>query len=654
MGMGSFMNEKTEIVLVVEDDAETQEVLCAALELEGYTVHVATNGFEAINTARTLKPDLVLMDIIMPVMDGIEATRELKKDPITRHIPILMVTVVDRKKDIINGLEAGATDYIAKPFFLPELTARVKTALTTKKLYEEGIETKEQLIMSEEKYRQLVQNAGEGILVLQDGMLRFFNPKTIELMGYSEDALTNRPFIKMVHSEDREKVGAYFQDPLVVEERTTSLTFRIITEDGNTKWLETNTVSIHWEDKPASLSFLADITERKRAEEEKKKIQGQLLQAQKMEAVGTLAGGIAHDFNNLLQVVQGYTDLLLHNAGHDERQYLALQSIAGAAKRGAALTRQLLTFSRTMESYRRPLDLNHKVQDVKNLLERTIPKMISIKLELAEDLKIVNADATQVEQMLMNLAVNAKDSMPGGGELIIKTENVVLNEELCRIHPDAHPWVYALLTVSDNGHGMDEKTLGHIFEPFFTTKEIGKGTGLGLAMVYGIVKSHRGFISCSSQPGEGTTSKVYLPTVEQEVEMVPEDKIIAPVAGGKERILLVDDEDIIRDLGIQLLGESGYTVFAVPDGETALELYRKEQKQIDLVILDLLMPGMGGMKCLDELLTINPEARVLISTGYSVDGPTKETVEAKTGGCITKPFDREQILNMIREVLDAH
>lgn len=648
------MNKETEIVLVVEDDTEIQEVLCTALELEGYTVHVATNGFEAINTARTLKPDVVLMDVIMPVMDGIEATRELKEDPITRHIPILMVTVADRKKDIINGLEAGATDYIAKPFFVPELTARVKAALTSKRLYEECIETKEQLVMSEEKYRQLVQNAGEGILVLQDDMLRFFNPKTIELIGYSEDALTNRPFVEMVHSEDREKVVAYFQTPLVVEERTTSLTFRIITEDGNTRWLETNTVAIYWEDKPASLSFLTDITDRRRAEEEKKKIQGQLLQAQKMEAVGTLAGGIAHDFNNLLQVVQGYADLLLHNAGHDERQYLALQSIAGAAKRGAALTRQLLTFSRTMESYRRPLDLNHKVQDVKNLLERTIPKMISIKLELAENLKIVNADATQVEQMLMNLAVNAKDSMPGGGELIIKTENVILNEELCRIHPDAHPWVYALLTVSDNGHGMDEKTLGHIFEPFFTTKKIGKGTGLGLAMVYGIVKSHRGFISCSSQPGEGTTFKVYLPTVEQDMEMVQENKIIAPVTGGKEKILLVDDEDVIRDLGIQLLGESGYTVFTAPDGETALELYRKEQEQIDLVILDLLMPGMGGMKCLDELLTINPEARVLISTGYSIDGTTKETVQARTSGCISKPFDREQILNVIREVLDAH
>jgi PAS domain S-box-containing protein len=537
---------------------------------------------------------------------------------------------------------------------MPELTARVRAALKSKRLYEEYIGIRERLDMSEEKYRQLVQNASEGISVIQDGMLRYFNPKTIEILGYSLQELTNRPFVNMIHPEDQEQVGRYFQKPRDAEEKAKRHTFRIVTEDGSTKWVETNTVLIYWEDQPANLSFLTDITERKRAEEDKRRIQGQLLQAQKMEAVGTLAGGIAHDFNNLLQVVQGYADLLLHSANHDERQYLALQSITGAAKRGAELTRQLLTFSRTMESYRRPLDLNYKVQEVKRLLERTIPKMISIRLELAENLKIVNADTNQVEQMLMNLAVNAKDAMPEGGELIIKTENVILNEEFCRIHPDANPWIYASLTVSDTGHGMDEKTLGHIFEPFFTTKKVGKGTGLGLAMVYGIVKSHRGFISCSSKPGEGTTVKVYLPTVEQGVETVQEKETKAPVAGGKERILLVDDEDIIRDLGIQLLGESGYTVLVAPDGESALELYRKEQEDIDLVILDLLMPGMGGMKCLDELLTINPEARVIISTGYAIDGPTKYTVEARTSGCINKPFDREQILNVIREVLDAN
>jgi CheY-like chemotaxis protein len=280
--------------------------------------------------------------------------------------------------------------------------------------------------------------------------------------------------------------------------------------------------------------------------------------------------------------------------------------------------------------------------------------MIDIELQLTDDLRFVHADPTHVEQMLMNLVVNAKDAMPDGGKLIIKTEHVILNEEFCKIHPDANPWMYALLTVADNGHGIDKETLDHIFEPFYTTKEVGKGTGLGLAMVYGIVKSHRGFVSCSSQPGEGTTFKVYLPTVEQEVEMVEEKKIQASVTGGKEKILLVDDEEIIRDLGVQILGEFGYAVLTAPNGESALELYRNNPGEIDLVILDLFMPGMGGMRCLEELLKINPHLRIIISSGYVVDGSTEKTIEERARGYISKPFDREQILSLIRKVLDVN
>jgi PAS domain S-box-containing protein len=645
--MDHLLNKDSGTILVVEDDVEAKEVLCATLEVEGYVVHTAANGFEAINAARALKPDVILMDIIMPGMDGIEATRIIKSDQVTRHIPILIVTVVDKRKDIVNGLTAGATDYITKPFFMPELTARVKAALTSRNHYEKKIEITE-------RYRQLVENASEGILIIQDGMLRFCNPKTREITGFSEEELTNRPFVELVQPQDQQNVLGYFGEPLDIEQETNTHAFRIVAKDGNIKWLETNTVSINWEDKSAWLSFLTDITERKRAEKEKETIQKQLLQAQKMEAVGTLAGGIAHDFNNLLQIVQGYADVLIQSMNHDERQYLALQNIIGATKRGAELTRQLVTFSRTAEGHRLALDLNQKVQNVKELLRRTIPKMIDIELQLTDDLRFVHADPTHVEQMLMNLVVNAKDAMPDGGKLIIKTENVILNEEFCKIHPDANPWMYALLTVADNGHGIDKETLDHIFEPFYTTKEVGKGTGLGLAMVYGIVKSHRGFVSCSSQPGEGTTFKVYLPTVEQEVEMVEEKKTKASVKGGKEKILLVDDEEIIRDLGVQILGEFGYAVLTAPNGESALELYRNKPNEIDLVILDLFMPGMGGMRCLEELLKINPHVRIIISSGYVVNGSTEKTIEERTRGYISKPFDREQILSLIREALDVN
>ena len=526
------------------------------------------------------------------------------------------------------------------------MTARVKAALTSRNHYEEKVEITE-------RYRQLVENASEGIVIIQEGMLRFCNPKTLEITGFSEEELTNRAFVELLQPQDQRNVLGYFGNPLDIQQETTTHAFRIVAKDGNIKWLETNTVSIIWEDKSAWLIFLTDITERKRAEKEKETIQKQLLQAQKMEAVGTLAGGIAHDFNNLLQIVQGYADLLIHSMNHDERQYLALQNIIGATKRGAELTRQLVTFSRTAESHRLPLDLNQKVQNVKELLGRTIPKMIDIELQLTDDLRFVHADPTHVEQMVMNLVVNAKDAMLDGGKLIIKTENVILNEEFCRIHPDANPWMYALLTVADNGHGIDKETLDHIFEPFYTTKEVGKGTGLGLAMVYGIVKSHRGFVSCSSQPGEGTTFKVYLPTVEQEVARVEEKKTKASVQGGKERILLVDDEEIIRDLGVQILGEFGYAVLTAPNGESALELYRNKPNEIDLVILDLFMPGMGGMRCLEELLKINPHVRIIISSGYVVNGSTEKTIEERTRGYISKPFDREQILSLIREALDV-
>jgi CheY-like chemotaxis protein len=371
-----------------------------------------------------------------------------------------------------------------------------------------------------------------------------------------------------------------------------------------------------------------------------------------MEAVGTLAGGIAHDFNNLLQVIQGYGQMLLHDANQDERAHQALVRIVGASKRGADLTQQLLTFSRAVDSDRRPLDLNHEVKKVNTLLERTIPKMINIDLDLADNLRIVNADSTQVEQILMNLAVNAKDAMPEGGKLLIKTENAILNDEVCRLHPDATPWVYALLTVSDNGHGMAEETLEHIFEPFYTTKDVDKGTGLGLAMVYGIVKNHNGFISCTSDPGEGTIFKIYLPTLDREVQVADEKEARAPIMKGSETILLVDDEELIRDLVVQVLSESGYTVITAPDGKSGLKLYDEQQARIDLVILDLIMPEMGGRKCLAELLKMDPQVRVLIASGYALDGPAIEAIKAGARGHISKPYDLKEMLRMIREVLD--
>jgi signal transduction histidine kinase/DNA-binding response OmpR family regulator len=384
---------------------------------------------------------------------------------------------------------------------------------------------------------------------------------------------------------------------------------------------------------------------------DKNRLQKKLQQAQKMEAVGTLAGGIAHDFNNLLQAVQGFVDILLLDKKQDEHGYTQLRAISGAAKRGAELTRRLLTFSRKVESKKHPVDLNHEVHQVKKLLERTIPKMIEIELDLADDLKIVNADSVQLEQVLMNLAINAKDAMPEGGKLIIQTSNVILDEMDYLSHPEAEPVEYVLLKVSDTGHGMDKETMESIFEPFYTTKGPGQGTGLGLAMVYGIVKSHGGHIDCSSELGRGTSFNIYLPATDRKAR--PEKTLEEQMSkGGTETILFVDDDELSRDIGAKILKRFGYTVLLAADGETALALYRKERRRIDLVISDLIMPGMGGIKCLEELLRIYPGVKVLIVSGYSATISMKKTVEAGAKNFISKPYKIGELLKAVRDILD--
>lgn len=328
-----------------------------------------------------------------------------------------------------------------------------------------------------------------------------------------------------------------------------------------------------------------------------------------------------------------------------------LQQISHAAQRGSELTRQLLTFSRKVESKKLLIDLNREVRQAQKMLQRTIPKMIDIELDLDEDLKTTDADPAQVEQIIMNLAINAKDAMPEGGRLIIKTENTTFDEEYCRAHLGSSPGDYVLLTVADTGHGMDIETLEHIFEPFFTTKEIGRGTGLGLAIVYGIVKSHRGYITCHSESGNGTTFKVYFLALEQEAE--PEEtETKAPIKGGTETILLVDDEKSIRNLGKQMLEKFGYTVLTAVDGESGLDLFRRKQDKIHLVILDLIMPGIGGKQCLAEILKLNTRAKVIIVSGYSDNLPTKETFETGAKDFLAKPYKIRAMLQAVRDALD--
>ncbi len=381
-------------------------------------------------------------------------------------------------------------------------------------------------------------------------------------------------------------------------------------------------------------------------------LQKQLFQAQKMESIGTLAGGLAHDFNNILTVVLGFCELLLLDRQEGAQDYADLETIARAARNGADLVKRILAFSRQAEPSLRPVDLNHEVLQAWNLLDRTIPKMVAIEPLLADNLMRINADPGQIEQVLLNLAVNARDSMPEGGKIVIKTHNVTLDEEYCATQAEAKPGVYVLLTMSDTGYGMDKYVLEHIFEPFYTTKELGKGTGLGLAMVYGIVKSHGGHVECYSEPGVGTRFKLYFPAIDAEEKAVVASTQVTP-ALGTETILLVDDDEQIRELAKRLLSGAGYKVLTAGNGKEALHVYRTRRDEISLVILDLLMPEMGGKQCLEELMQIDPHAKVLIASGYSLDNATAKTLERGARGFVGKPYHVKEFIRTVRQVLDA-
>ena len=370
-----------------------------------------------------------------------------------------------------------------------------------------------------------------------------------------------------------------------------------------------------------------------------------------MEAVGTLAGGIAHDFNNLLQMVLGYSELMLQTKKEGETDYVGLQTIHQAGKRGADLVKGLLTFSRKVETKYVPVNLNQEITHIQSLLSRTIPKTIKIDLHLDGDLESILADPSQLGQVLMNLGVNARDAMPDGGTLSIETSNVQLDKEYCSAHLEVKPGRHVLLTVSDTGQGMGKETLSHIFEPFFTTKETGKGTGLGLAIVYGIVKQHDGHIVSYSVLGHGTTFKVYLPAIQTDKDLETPTSEMA-IRGGTETVLLVDDEEVLRDLGATLLNEFGYKVITAGNGKDALEVYRMEKDRVSLILLDLNMPVMDGRQCLAEILRIDPNAKVIIASGYSESGPANDASAGGAKALVQKPYEMRQLLTTIRNILD--
>jgi PAS domain S-box-containing protein len=640
-------------ILVLEDDLLDAELAIATLDQAGYTC-----SWDCVDTRAAFLGrldaqdyDLVLSDYNLPAFDGLSAVQLLRERD--SDLPFILVSGTLGEETAIESLKAGATDYVIKSH-LARLAPVVTRALRERDEQRQRREAEAGLRRAEARYRDLFENANDMIYTHDlGGCFTSVNGMGERLTGYSRAELLTMNIDQLIAPEypafKTENVSDQHAKASGITEQ-----LEIICKDQRRIWVEINTRLIYEDGQPIAVQGIArDISERRRAEEERRQLEDQLLQAQKMESIGTLAGGVAHDFNNILTAIIGNIQLALETIPSESPDYPLLAEIEKAATRATSLTRQLLTFSRRQPLERRTIELNGTINELSQMLRRIIGEDVEITIRLAPDLAPIFADPAQIQQVVMNLAVNARDAMPNGGRLLIVTREVLLDEQACRNYPWVHPGRYAQLAVTDTGAGMDAETQQRIFEPFFTTKERGKGTGLGLSVVYGIIKQHEGFVQVSSQPGLGTSFTVYLPApLVASAIAVPE---LSPhVRGGNETILVAEDEASLRYLASTALERLGYTVILAEDGLEAVNLFRANQAKIDLVILDLIMPRFGGRDALSRMRALRPDLRALFVTGYDDDAGREFGASVLLPGTtlLQKPYRVDILGSRVREILD--
>ena len=506
---------------------------------------------------------------------------------------------------------------------------------------------------SQEKYRTILESIEEGCFETDiDGNLTFFSNPFLKILGYSRNELRGVNTDKYTSPDTAEKMTRITARLKETGKPENVTDYDIIRKDGSKVSLELSVSLLEDQDGlPVGYrGVLRDVSERKKAEEEKHKLETQLQQAQKMESIGTLAGGIAHDFNNILMGIQGNASLMLLKIDSEHPNYEKVKNIEKYVQNGTELTKQLLGFARRGKYLIKATDLNEIIKKSSTLFSRT-KKEIRVHTDLYETLWTAEVDRGQIEQVLLNLYVNAWQAMSNGGDLYLQTKNVILNRSYVKPYK-VEPGRYVKISVSDTGVGIDKETQERIFEPFFTTKEMGRGTGLGLASVYGIIKSHGGYINVYSKKERGTLFTIYLPASEKEL-LIEKEGGPAALIKGTETILLIDDEKMILDVGLELLEELGYTVLSAMSGQEAIDVFQKDQDNIDLVIMDMIMPGMGGGETFDRLKEINPAVKVLLSSGYSIDGQATKILRRGCDGFIQKPFNMNQLAEKVQKIL-AH
>jgi len=627
-------------VLMVEDSEDDALLVLRELRAAGYDpTHERVDTAAALEASLDRHPwDLVIGDYSMPHFSGTAALAILRERGL--DIPYICVSGTITEELAVAAMKAGANDYVTKgqlKRLLPAIERELREA-----------QARATLRATEASFATLVEHAPVGIYRSSpEGRFLSANAAVVRMLGYESAAdVLGLDMARDVYADAAERQRLVERDTYSdrqydsVEATWKRRDGRLLTVQLSVRAVRNRAGQVEYYE-----TFVRDVTDQRR-------LQQQVLQSQKMEAVGRLAGGIAHDFNNLLTVITSYSDLLLEDLAPGDAKRDDLEQVRKAADGAAALTRQLLAFSRQQAVEPRVVSLNTVVEGLHKILRRVIGEDIELTTTLAPDLGAVRADVGQLEQVLMNLAVNARDAMPTGGRLTVETANVEHDPDYARDREAAAVRQFAMLAVSDTGCGMDEATKARIFEPFFTTKEPGKGTGLGLATVYGIVKQAGGFIWVYSEPGQGTSFKIYLPEVDATAERT------TAVAGaraprGTETVLLVEDAAAVRAVTKQVLERQGYVVLEAPDGEAALRLAQQHRGPIHLLLTDVVMPRVSGRELAERLTQVRPDMRVLYASGYTDDSVVRHGILELGTAYLQKPFSPESLARKVRDVLDA-